>query len=582
MELAGGELMQTLREQLSALFGAAFKDSGLDPKFGEVLEAQRPELCQWQCNGALGAAKQAGKNPRQIGQALLDRFAGDPRFAKLELAGPGFLNITLADDALASGLGYLAADRDLACTVGQASRFVLDFGGPNVAKPMHVGHLRSAIIGDCLQRLLKTTGQDVFSFNHLGDWGTQMGMVLVGLGVEAGKDPGGLNLDIERLEDIYRDVSQRCKTDAALLESASQATFALQQGQQPYRKVWEQMVAVSRQRLEQDFRNLGVVFDEWKGESAYQSALPGVVEEFRSRQVAVQGEIQAVIVPLEKDGKEITPLMLRKSDGGFLYATTDLAALKERVFGRKADEVLYVADKRQELHFTQVGLAAEKIGWIKRDQMRHIAFGTMNGKDGKPFKTREGGVMKLKDLQDMVVSEARKKMDEAGVAEGYAEKEKAEVARKVGLAALKFADLSNHRLTDYVFDLDKFTRFEGKTGPYLLYAAVRIKSILRKAREKGFGSGPLLPPGEAERELVLNLLRYPDAVREAAAQYAPNLLCEFLYGLAQAFSRFYTQCHILSEEDEGRRNSWLALSSLCLTELERGLGILGIETPERM
>ncbi|MBI5015835.1 MAG: arginine--tRNA ligase [Deltaproteobacteria bacterium] len=589
--------MGSLTQQLTVLVARSFEACGLDPKFGEVVVSQRPELGQFQCNGALPAARIARKSPRDVAQAVVDALSERAWFADVSLAGPGFVNLTLTDEALAAFLRQTASDERLGCDPADEPEVVLiDFGGPNVAKAMHVGHLRSSIIGDCLQRLFRFAGHRVVSDVHLGDWGTQMGMLICEMRRRrpdlpyfdagfAGPYPAEPPVTIDDLEQMYPAVSARCKEDDVEADAARQATVDLQEGRPGYRALWQHFVDVSLAGLRRDFGRLGVTFDLWLGESHAHSRIAALIERLKAQGFAARSE-GAWIVPLgagEGEGKELPPLLLVKSDGAVLYGTTDLATLEERVQDVGARRVLYVVDQRQALHFQQVFRAARLTGVAGETALEHIAFGTVNGPDGKPFKTRTGGVMRLQDLIGLAVEQVARRMEEAGVAQGYSEEERRDIAHKVGLAAVKFADLSNHRLSNYIFDLDKFTRFEGKTGPYLQYAAVRIQSILRKAEERGLAPGELLAPSAtAERDLMLRMGQLPDAVGAALAERAPNFLCEHLYELSQAWSRFYQQCHILSEPDEARRDSWLALAALCLRQIQLVLHLLGIEVPERM
>jgi arginyl-tRNA synthetase len=587
--------MKSLKDSLNFVVSQAFIAEGFDPGLGEVMDSQRPDLCQFQVNGALAAAKALKRNPREIGQKLAERLAGSPKFASVKVEGPGFINIIVKPALLAQALDATLADARLGVPEREAPcSLVLDFGGPNVAKSMHVGHLRSSIIGDSLQRLARFMGDRVASDIHLGDWGTQMGMLIEAVKESqpglpyfdpgfSGAYPAEPPVSMADLEQLYPAASARCKQDEAAAERARQATMELQQGRRGYRALWQHFVDVSVSALKSDLAELGVRFDLWLGESHYQEPIPAMLEDLKLRGLAVESE-GALVMPVDEpgDAKPMPPVLLVKGDGGFLYATTDLATLRDRVRG-KAEAIWYVVDKRQSLHFEQVFRAARKAGYAPAGVgLEHLAFGTMNGPDGKPFKTRAGGVMRLRDLMEMVRAEALAKMEGMGLAAEVPAAEREDVARKVGLAALKFADLVNHRAADYVFDLEKFTRFEGKTGPYLLYAAVRIKSVLRKAREQGLEPGAVLEPGEREEALALLLLKYPEALRAAYAQRAPSHLCEHLFQLSQAFSSFYQQCHILHEQDPALRASWLALASLALKQLEHGLALLGIETPERM
>jgi arginyl-tRNA synthetase len=588
--------MKTIKETLTGIFEEAFAAMELPAKFGEVTASQRPDLGQFQCNGALGAAKIVKSNPMKLARDILDKVKGQPAFRALSVAPPGFINIFLSDQFIASYTQELYSDEKrigspLAADPGTA---VIDFGGPNIAKPMHVGHLRSAIIGDCLQRIFRFSGKKVIGDIHMGDWGTQMGMLIDELRQRKpglpyfdekfnGPYPAEPPLTITDLEEIYPAANLRCRSDEKAMAGALKATVDLQSGRSGYRALWKHFVDISVKALKEDFGSLGVSFDLWYGESDYHDRIPAMLEYLKKEGHAELSDGALVIkLPAEKNKKEIPPLILVKSDGGYLYGTTDLATIYERVKDFKAGEILYVVDKRQSLHFEQVFKAARLTGISGDAVLEHVAFGTVNGPDGKPFKTRAGGVMKLKDLMQMVIEQVEKRMVESGVARDYPEAERAVIAKKVGLAAIKFADLMNLRTSDYIFDIERFTSFEGKTGPYHLYAAVRIKSILRKAAEKGLNPGPILPPGEHERELMLNLSRFSETLNAVRANLTPHLLCDLAHDIAQSFSRFYENCHILGEKDAARQASWLALSGLTLREFELILNLLGIDLPERM
>lgn len=589
-------LETTLLDDLTARFSAAFESIGADPALGAVAPSNRPELGQFQCNGAMAASKALRRNPREVAQQVLDAVADDAFFADLSLAGPGFINIALRDEVLANRLRRAAGDPRLGVPQDPAPRRVIvDYGGPNVAKPMHVGHLRSTIIGDSIKRLFRFLGHHAEGDIHLGDWGTQMGMLIIELEQRQpdlpyfdpsnqGPFPAEAPVSIADLQEMYPAISGRCKEDEALRAAAQQATVELQQGRPGYRALWQHFVDLSIQELKEDFGRLGVEFEHWFGESAYEARLAPMVAEIEAAGHAVRDQ-GALIIPVEQEGdrEPIAPLMLLKSDGGANYATTDLATIEQRVKELRAELVLYVVDKRQGLHFKQVFRAAAITGIAGAAQLEHLPFGTMNGKDGKPFKTREGGVMRLADLIALMTSEARKRMLEAEIAQDYDDAEREAIAHKVGMAALKFADLMNMRTTDYVFDIERFTKFEGKTGAYLLYAAVRAKSILRKAAERGFEPGTIqAPSADSERALALALLAAPEAIRRCAAERMPHHLCQFVYDLATAFSRFLAECHILTEEDAARRGGWLALAAYFEQMMAAMLDLLGIEVPERM
>jgi arginyl-tRNA synthetase len=587
--------MTGLQAELSAAVRAAFAAEGLSEGFGEVKASDRPDLAQFQCNGALAAAKQAKTNPRAIAEKVAARLRENPLFAKVEIAGPGFINFDVTDEGLTERARAMAKDARLgAPETGKGKTAVIDFGGANVAKPMHVGHLRSSVIGDCLQRLFRANGWNVVSDVHLGDWGLQMGQLISEIGHRGiaplyfdaaykGPYPEQSPVTMEDLEEIYPAASAACKADPARLEEARRATADLQAGRPGYRALWEHFFAVSKFGLEREWGSLGVRFDLWKGEASVEPLIAPMIESLKARRIAEESD-GALVVPVAENGdkKEMPPLILVKSDGAVLYGTTDLATIVDRVAEQNPDLILYVVDQRQHLHFEQVFRAARKAGIAGKALLEHAGFGTMNGTDGRPFKTREGGVMKLYDLIATMTAEAQKRLTEMKLANDYGAEERGEIARKVGIGALKFADLSNFRLTDYIFDLERFTRFEGKTGPYLQYAAVRIHSILRRAKDEGHASAPPVVRSLEERALVLQLLALPETLTTAENNRAPNVLCEYAFELAQKFSRFYSEHHILSETDAGVRASRLGLCEATLATLIKVLGILGIEVPERM
>ncbi|KJU81422.1 arginyl-tRNA synthetase [Candidatus Magnetobacterium bavaricum] len=586
----------TLIGHLTMLFSKAFESLGFDAKFGQVVTSDRPDLGQFQCNGALSAAKIHKKNPRDIAQMIIEALEKKEIFSSLSVAGAGFININLSDDFLTTYIRQMSADERLCCpVVSRPEHVIIDFGGPNVAKPMHVGHLRSTIIGDSLQRLFRFLGHQVTSDIHLGDWGLQMGMLITELKTRnpelpyfnashTGSYPQELSITINDLEEMYPVASMRCKSNKTDMEAAQRATLELQQLNPGYYALWRQFVLISIQELKKDFESLCVTFDLWRGESYYNDRLPPLIAELKAKGY-IQDSEGALVIPVTNhtDKKEIPPLILVKSDGGYLYGTTDLATIEERIKDLHADIILYVVDKRQALHFEQVFRSARLISLASGIELEHIAFGTMCGTDGKPFKTRAGGVMKLKELICMVTEKVLTRMEENDIAKMYDITERESIAKKVAIATLKFADLSNHRTSDYVFDLERFSKFEGKTGPYLLYTAVRIKSILCKAEEKNIYPGSILPPTLViEGDLMLSLCRLPETIIISYIERTPHYLCDFIYDLSQIFSRFYLQCHILSEKDPALQSSWLALSKLCLREIELVLHLLGIDIPQRM
>lgn len=585
-----------LIDELSAAVGEAFAAAGLDAALGRVRPADRPDLAQFQCNGALAAARAAKQNPRDLAGRIAAALRDNPIFADAAVAGPGFINLTLTDEFLASRASVLTGDARLGADVKAVpERVVMDYGGPNVAKPLHVGHLRAAIIGESLKRIFRFVGDAVIGDVHLGDWGLPMGQLITELKREQpaltyfdagfkGPYPDAPPVSLDDLERLYPKASAACKADPARAEEARIATAELQRGRPGYLALWRHFVAASRAAIEREYADLGVTFDLWKGEADADPLIEEMAQDLRAKGLVDESEgAEIVRVARESDRKEVPPLMLFKRDGGVTYGTTDLATILDRVRSENPDRVVYVVDQRQALHFEQVFRAAGLAGIFPEARLEHIGFGTMNGKDGKPFKTRAGGVLKLRDLIDMITERAKTRLAESGLAEGYGEAETADIARKVGVAALKFADLSNPRTSDYIFDLDRFMAFEGKTGPYLLYASVRIRSVLAKAAEAGAGaSGPVTVTAPEERDLILALLAFGDALRDAYDKRLPHLLCEHAFQLAQRFSKFYAACRIADEADTKTRASRLSLATATGRQLDLIIDLLGFEAPRRM
>ena len=600
--------MTDLTAALTKAVSEAFAGAGLPAEHGRVTRSDRPDLADFQCNGALAAAKAAGKPPREIAAAVVERLAGSPLLAGADIAGPGFINLKLADQALADRAGAIAADPRLGAEpAGEPRRIIVDYGGPNVAKPMHVGHLRASIIGESVKRLYRFRGDEVQGDAHFGDWGFQMGLLIVALAEEGRADafmaegdgpfPAESPVTLEDLERLYPAASARTKEflgdkddrrpnpafNEAFRDAARKATADLQAGRPGYRALWRHMHDVSMHALQRDFHALGVDFDLWRGESDADPLIAGMVEDLKAKGLTEVDQGALIIrVAREGDKHELPPLLVVSSEGSAMYGTTDLATILDRKQFFDPHHVLYCVDQRQADHFEIAFRAAYMAGYAAPGALEHIGFGTMNGPDGKPFKTRAGGVLKLHDLITMTKDKARERLLEAGLGAELPQDEFEDIAHKVAVAALKFADLQNFRGTSYVFDLDRFSSFEGKTGPYLLYQAVRIKSVLRKAAETGAVAGDAIAIGDAaERELALLLDGFNGAVREAYDRKAPNLIAEHAYRLAQAFSKFYAACPILSAEPDVRA-SRLALAGVVLRQLELALDLLGIETAERM
>jgi len=590
--------MSDLKSALGEAVEAAFAAIGAPPELGRVTPSDRPDLADFQSNGALAAAKRLGKNPREIATAVVEQLVGDPRLSSVEIAGPGFINLKLADAALSDRANTIAADpRAGAETVVHARKIIVDYGGPNVAKPMHVGHLRASIIGESIKRLYRFRGDQVVGDAHFGDWGYQMGLLIgavmdenpaVAAGVDAINTGGEGDVSafdavsLADLDRLYPEAAAKGKSDTDYRDRARKITAALQTKQPGYYALWQRFRDVTRVALERDFHALGVDFDWWKGESDVEHLILPMVAELDAKGLLVDDQGARIIrVAREGDKRELPPLLVVSSEGSAMYGTTDLATILDRKQAFDPDLVIYCVDQRQADHFEIVFRAATQAGYATDGQLEHIGFGTMNGTDGKPFKTREGGVLKLNDLIEMTRTKARERLHEAGLGENLPPAEFEDTAGKVAVAALKFADLQNFRGTSYVFDLDRFTSFEGKTGPYLLYQAVRVKSLLRRAAEEGATQGPVTVSEPAERDLVLTLDAFDAALAEAYDKKAPNALAEHAYRLSQAFSKFYANCPIMQSEP-ATKASRLTLAATTLRQLELALDLLGISTPERM
>ncbi|MEZ5996529.1 MAG: arginine--tRNA ligase [Hyphomonadaceae bacterium] len=592
-----------LASALTAANQAVFEALGLEAKHAEVRRSDRPDLGEFQCNGALAAAKGAGKKPQEIAQAAAAAWNAFDLAAAPAIAGPGFLNFNVTPQALAARAQSIADDAAAgARKVAHPRRVVVDYGGPNVAKGMHVGHLRASIIGESVKRIYRFRGDEVWGDAHFGDWGFQMGLMIVSIEDELGGLSDASKLDarlksltLDYLEAAYPAAAAKAREDAGFRDRARKATAALQAGAEPHRTIWKAMHDVSMAAQKRDFHALGVDFDLWLGESDADPLIPAMVEDLQAKGLLEEDQgarIVRVAGPGERKKKKLDdgtvievespdPLLVVSSEGSAMYGTTDLATIVQRVRDQKPDLILYVVDQRQGDHFEQVYRAAAKAGYIARAALEHVGFGTMNGTDGKPFKTRAGGVLKLSDLIGQAEERARERLREAEIGADFSKEEFEDVAHKVAIAAIKFADLSNFRGTSYVFDLDRFMSFEGKTGPYLLYQAVRIKSILRRAEAEGVKAGPIQIVDESERALALALDAFDHAIALAYEKKAPHFLAEHAYVLAQAFSGFYTNCPILPAEGAVRA-SRLALAGAALKQLTLTLDLLGIAAPERM
>ena len=588
--------LKTLLELITIETEAAFEKAGYDRELAKVTLSNRPDLCEYQCNGALAGAKKYKKAPFMIAEDVAANLAGSSYFESVDVVKPGFINLKLSKESVASYLNGMKAEEKLGVENEETPKTIMiDYGGPNVAKPLHVGHLRSAIIGESVKRILRYKGNRVIGDIHLGDWGYQMGLIITELKKRQpdlpyfdesyeGEYPAEAPFTISELEEIYPTASAYAKEHEDYREEALQATYLLQNGNRGYRAVWDHIMNVSVTDLKKNYENLNVEFDLWKGESDAQKYIPDMVQMLKDEGYAHYDEGALVVdVQEEDDNKEVPPCMILKSDGAALYDTTDLATLVEREQDYHPDEVIYVVDKRQELHFTQVFRCAKKTGIVpEKTGLKFLGFGTMNGKDGKPFKTREGGVMRLENLIREIDEEMYKKIMDNRTVEA---EEARRTSQIVGLAAIKYGDLSNQASKDYIFDVDRFTSFEGNTGPYILYTIVRIKSILNKYQENG-GSldGLTIRPAENEYEkaLMLQVLKFNDVFGAVYEETAPHKLCAYIYELANEFNKFYHETKILSEEDEEKKAGYIALLVLTRRVLETCIDLLGFEAPERM
>lgn len=587
--------MDKLINILTSLVQDKFEKLGYDREFGLVTISNRPDLCQFQCNGALPAAKKYKKPPFQIANEVLEELKSAEIFENVSTAGPGFININIKDSFLASYANDIYKDEKYGCfSPVKPMTIIVDYGGANVAKPLHVGHLRAAIIGESLKRIFRFLGHNVIGDVHLGDWGLQIGMVISELNRRkpqlpyfdenySGEYPAEPPFTIDELEDIYPAASKLAKSDEAAMEEARRATFELQSGRPGYMALWRHILNVSVADLKKNYGDLNVEFDLWKGESDCQKYIGDLVDYLKKNNYAYESEGALVVdVAEEDDTHPVPPFIVLKSDGSSLYSTTDLATIWERIRDYAPDEIVYVVDKRQGLHFEQVFRCAKKTKIAGENlEFDFIGFGTMNGKDGKPFKTREGGVMRLHDLIEIIENNVMDKLKDNKSLEG---EDIADIARKVGVSALKYGDLSNQATKDYVFDMDRFASFEGNTGPYILYTVVRIKSILRRVEDevKGYGKKISEPGSPTERDLIMKLVRFNEAIESSFTDKAPHRVCDYLYETSNLFNKFYHENRIISEENMDKKSSWINLITLTKGILETGLDLLGIEAPEKM
>lgn len=581
----------------------AFTECGYDAKYAKVTLSNRPDLCEYQCNGAMAAAKEYKKAPFMIADEVVEKLAANPIFAMAESVKPGFLNLKIDEAYLADYVAKMQEDEGrFGCEKTEAPKTIMiDYGGPNVAKPLHVGHLRSAIIGESVKRIGKFMGHNVIGDVHLGDWGLQMGLIITELKLRrpelvyfddayTGEYPEEAPFTISELEEIYPTASKKSKEDEAYKEAAMQATFELQHGKRGYQALLKHILNVSVTDLKRNYANLNVSFELWKGESDAQPYIPDMVQKMKDDGFAYISDGALVVdVKEDTDTKEIPPCMILKSDGASLYNTTDLATMVWRMKDYNPDELIYVVDKRQELYFTQVFRCARKTGIVKPEtELKFLGFGTMNGKDGRPFKTRDGGVMRLEHLISGINEEMLAKIQENQKTKenlGISTEEAENTAKMVALAAIKYGDLSNQASKDYIFDIDRFTSFEGNTGPYILYTIVRIKSILNKYHGLGKDDSSAVieaAHSKSEKDLMLELSKFNAVMESAFEETAPHKICSYIYDLANAFNSFYHGTKIMSEENETVQKSYIRLLELTKSVLETCIDVLGFSAPERM
>lgn len=588
--------MKKLLELISNEVCAAFEAAGYDKSAGKVSVSNRPDLCEYQCNGAMALAKQAKCAPIKIAEAVVEKLAGNKVISKAEAAMPGFINMHVSPEFIADYVKEMATYEKFGLEEPEnPSMIVIDYGGPNVAKALHVGHLRPAVVGEAVKRICKYNGHNIIGDVHLGDWGLPMGLVIYELQTRKpdlpyfddsfeGEYPVEPPFSVSDLEEMYPTASKKSKEDEAYKAKAMEATVKLQSGVRGYRALWNHIINVSVNDMKRIYDKLEVEFDLWNGESSVHDVIPGMVKYLKDNGYAYISDGALVVdVKEETDTKEVPPCIILKSDGASLYNTTDCATIMERTEKFNPDKMIYVTDKRQDLYFEQVFRCVHKTKLAKEDtKLCHIGLGTMNGKDGKPFKTRDGGVMRLEYLLRDINEEMLKKIKEN---KDIDDATAAEIARVVGLSALKYGDLSNQPSKDYIFDIERFTSFEGNTGPYILYTIVRIKSILEKYKANGgvvenckIGN----PVNDSEKELMKALTYFSQTMEAAYEELAPNKVCAFIYDLANALNTFYHETKILSEEDENKKSQFIALIDLTRKVLEACIDVLGFSAPERM
>ncbi|MBR7089724.1 MAG: arginine--tRNA ligase [Lachnospiraceae bacterium] len=587
--------MKSILDLLSEEVGSAFEKAGYKKEAGKVSVSNRPDLCEYQCNGAMALAKEFKCAPKAIADAVVEVLKGSSAFESAEAVMPGFINMNISASFLSDYVKKMAEDDKYGIDLPDPNTIVVDYGGPNVAKALHVGHLRPAIIGESIKRILRYMGHNVIGDVHMGDWGKPMGLVMVEIQERqpdlpyfdesyTGEYPKEPPFTVRDLEEIYPTASAKSKEDPDYNARALEATLKLQSGVRGYRALWDHIIDVSVNDMKRIYEKLHVDFDLWNGESTVQYLIPDMVKEMKESGVAYESEGALVIdVKEDTDTKEIPPCIVLKSDGASLYNTTDLATIKERVAKYDPAQIIYITDKRQDLYFEQVFRAARKAGLVSdKVTLSHIGFGTMNGKDGKPFKTRDGGVMRLESLITEIQDEMYAKIKEN---KDIDDAEARQTADLVGLSALLYGDLSNQAVKDYVFDMERFISFEGNTGPYILYTIVRIKSIIAKYAAQGGDVSALkigTPVNASEKDLMKALSSFAQTMDSAAAELAPHRICAYIYDLANALNSFYHETKILSEEDEAKKGEYIALIDFTRKVLETCIDMLGFSAPDRM
>ncbi len=569
-----------LDEKINQKLAKIFDELGFDRKYAVVKNSDRPDLSDFQCNGALALAKAEKKNPRQIGEMIAAKLSEDADFSKVSVDGPGFLNLTLSDAMIAKAMDEMAKDERFGCAkVSEPKTIVLDYGGPNVAKEMHVGHLRSGVIGESVRRIEEFVGNKPVSDVHFGDWGTPIGMILAEVIEHDGSLDKMESYNIAEITAFYKQANIRCKEDEKAKEKARIITAKFQDGDEEYTKAWRHIRKVSVEAVKANYQELGVHFDLWLGESdAHKTCFE--IKKIAEEKGLLEFDDGACIIRLDEENKPKPPVIIEKSDGGFTYQATDIATIKMRVDDLKADEIVYFVDKRQSLHFEQVFETVEKLGIAPGVKLRHIGFGTVNGADGKPFKTRDGGVMNLCDMIALSKEKVAESMPKAGAESGLSQEALDKLISQVAVGAIKFQDLKNNIASGYIFELDDFANFEGKTGPYIQYAIARINSVMRKNAD--VKPGKIVITNREERALALKTAQLSNVIMRAESEKEPSIISDYAYTLAQAFSSFYNASPIKGAENAETASSRVALAALTRDILTELLRLLGIEAPEVM